>query len=138
MSAAFTRIFCSFGLALLVLGCGRPADPHIPVAGKVTVAGEPLKTGTIVFSPDPTAGSASSEEARGLIRDGAYSLTAGEKKGALPGHYKVAIYATEATDSTKPPLSLIDPIYNDPDRSKFKAEVRAAAPPAAYDFDLKK
>lgn len=125
-------------LLIAIAGCGQPPDPHIPVSGKVTLAGEPLKTGTIVFIPNAAADNGSSEEARGLIREGAYSLNVGERLGALPGNYKVAIYATDATDSTKLPLSLIDEKYNDPDRSGLKAEVRADAPAGAYDFEVKK
>jgi len=142
MNSIVARVFGGLSLVwlsvLLSAGCGGPVDKHIPVTGKVTLAGQPLKVGTIVFMPDTAAGNGSSEEARGLIRDGAYSLKVGEQKGALPGPYKVAIYSTDATDSTKLPLSLIDEVYNDPDRSKLKAEVRANAPAAAYDFDLKK
>ncbi len=127
-------------LLLVACVCGgcAPSDPQfLPVQGKVDVNGEPLKTGLVVFIPDAAAGNAATEEFRGVIKDGSYSLT-GEKDGALAGAYKIAVFASEGVDSTKEPTPLVDAKYNKADTSGLKAVVKADAPAGAYDLEVTK
>lgn len=78
-------------LASLVLyGCGGKLDSS--VSGVVTVDGEPLRTGRVVFHA--TAGGAM---AYGTIdAAGQYKITTGREKGLMAGDYVVTVVATEA------------------------------------------
>ena len=82
----------AFGLA--PAGCGGARDdlPREPVSGEVTLEGEPLTKGAILFRP--SGGTGPTTDAGGLIRDGSYSISRGE--GPVPGSYKVLI--TEEVD----------------------------------------
>jgi hypothetical protein len=119
------------------IGCTPSGPQYLPVQGKVTVNGEPLKTGLVVFIPDSAAGNASTEEFRGVIKDGSYTLT-GEKDGALAGAYRIAVFASEGADSTKEPTPLVDAKYNKADTSGLKAVVKPDATAGAYDFQVTK
>lgn len=95
MPTTWKRIACPivwlFACAV-VSGCSEDKKGRvdtIPVTGKVTVAGQPLKKGTITFVPVNATNTASGE-----IHDGAYSLTTYSKgDGAPAADYKVSISA---------------------------------------------
>jgi hypothetical protein len=93
------RCVAALTLGLAACGCGAAGDglPREPVSGKVTIQGEPLAKGAILFKPADDAGQAT--DAGGLIRDGRYSL--GRQEGPVPGTYKVLI--TEEVDRTLNP-----------------------------------
>jgi hypothetical protein len=87
------------GLATL-LGCGEDdgIGTRYPVSGTVMYNGEPLKSGTVNFTPDGAEGRPAAGD---IASDGSYrvtTLTRGD--GMLPGKYKVAIQANY-TDMTK-------------------------------------
>jgi hypothetical protein len=64
----------------------------VPVSGKVTLGGEPLTAGVVVFTPDAGKGNTSKWTASGVIgKDGTYTLQTDTKDGAPPGWYKVSI-----------------------------------------------
>lgn len=76
---------------LLLVGCGRNGD-RLAIQGNVTLDGQPLPQGQIVFLPQtgtqgPSAGSS--------IEDGAYSVPA--SKGTFPGIFRVEITAERKT-----------------------------------------
>jgi hypothetical protein len=128
------------GLALALLGGCKEARDNLPreaVSGKVSVEGEPLARGAILFK-SPTGAT----DAGGLIRDGEYRL--GAHEGPVPGAYKVMI--TEEVDRPKDDggkISLrpqakatrIGPKYNAD--TILTSEVKAGGP-NTFDFDLKK
>jgi len=71
-------------LSVGVVGCGGGAAP---VKGKVTYKGEPVKGGSLVFSPLAEGGKAASGDVK---EDGTYTLTTNKPgDGAKPGHYRV-------------------------------------------------
>ena len=72
------------------------------------------------------------------MKDGEYALTSGEKEGARPGVYKIAIFASDGIDSTKAPVLLVNEKYRDENKSGLKAEVKPDAPGGAYDFAVTK
>ena len=78
----------------LSAGCGDDGyGRRYPVSGKVTYKGQPLKQGTITFTP---ADANTGRTASGHIVDGAYALTTVDNEdGALPGPYQVAIASVE-------------------------------------------
>ena len=77
-------------LGLGTIGCSPSKDdlPREPVAGKVTMDGQPLLEGVIQFYPKENA-TASSVGANAEIKDGAFSIA--REDGLVPGSYKVAI-----------------------------------------------
>ena len=134
-------------LTLLVLGggggCGGGSDGFIPVEGKVTVAGQPLAQGVVIFLPNPDKGNASMHEPRGEIKaDGAYKLITGaNSQGAPPGWYRVSVYAgvkVNPNDPYSPEKSAINGKYADKMQSGLEVEVKPGLPPGSYDFKLTK
>jgi hypothetical protein len=98
------RFGCALGCAatlVVYVGCAGSGDdlPRESVSGMVTLDGAPLPTGTISFAP--------SANTSGLEVTGADTITNGKfaiarNVGLVPGNYKVAIYAAEKSERTKP------------------------------------
>lgn len=122
-----------------VVGCQRQ-PVLVPVSGKVTVKGRPLKHARVLFVPDRDKGNAQGEDARARVDEtGSFSLTTRDKEGVVPGWYKVAIFAFEEPApgaGPKPPVWLASMDYADPNKSGLAVEVTADAEPGKYDFDL--
>src|SRR5258708_4211842 len=91
---------------LLVGGCN--ADPPgggktVPVNGKATVNGSPLKMGTVAFMPIKARGNAIPHVPGGEIdAEGNYKLVTATKPGAPPGWYKVVVVSTEPPNQKDP------------------------------------
>jgi hypothetical protein len=83
-------------LGLAAAGCsgGVPTDelPREAVAGKVTMDGQPLPAGTILFSPEGSQAEAVSSAA-GQVENGEFSIP--RERGPVPGTYKVKISHTD-------------------------------------------
>lgn len=79
--------------AVLCAGCGGDSSGRLPLAGDVTLDGQPLDKGTIEFHPEAGAAGLTG----GTITDGRFQIPA--EQGAVPGTYTVRIYAA-ATDGT--------------------------------------
>ena len=75
--------------AVLAFGCGGSIDvPTVPVAGRITVDGEPLAggTATVEFRADKSRGNQTPYTPVGHVQaDGTYTLATSGKKGAPPG-----------------------------------------------------
>lgn len=71
------------GIVVVLAGC--TAEKAASVHGQVTLDGQPVTMGNIVFLPTAGAG----RKAAAAIEAGAYSIPAGEK--LLPGSYRVEI-----------------------------------------------
>ena len=76
---------------VLLLGCGSSDGRH-ELEGTVTLDGEPLREGSIVFQPMPGT---QSPTAGAPIRDGRFEVAAGG--GAHPGEFRVEITAIRGT-----------------------------------------
>src|SRR5262245_8619033 len=86
-------------LALALAGCGDAGPRLVPVAGRVTVDGQPVKAGTLSFRPDKAKGNTSLHEPYGEIdAAGNYKLFTNQKEGAPAGWYRVAVMAAEPVD----------------------------------------
>jgi hypothetical protein len=140
------KIYQHACLAMLLIalfgGCSGPEDPTIPVWGKVTVNGAPVKHGDIEFG-----GKENSGLRRGaMIIDGKYRTA--PMQGLLPGNYVVRIFSvpaqtTEPTDSDSLPgdeelgaaasRDVIPPAYNM--RSKLTVTVTEEGP-NEFNFDI--
>jgi hypothetical protein len=83
-------------IAIALMGCSGKGDGRArqAISGTVTVDGDPLKGGYLVF--EPLAGQAT--QSGGMIADGQFNVP--EKHGAVPGAYSVAIFAEGVAPST--------------------------------------
>ena len=134
-------------LVLLAAGCGGGSGvgKTYPVAGKVTLNGQPVvsKSAVIQFKPDAAKGNTSPFEPAGGVDDGGnYTLTTNGQRGAPAGWYKVIVTAVEAPAppaGKKPlthrpePKSLIPSKYA---QEKFTIGVEVVERPAAGAYDL--
>jgi len=127
--------------AFLTAATGCDSSPLLPVAGQVTLDGQPLTTGFVVFHPLDGEAIPARQLPRGEIdREGKYHLTSGVKPGAPPGRYRVVVVAQDRErrapnprSAVHPePLPLVDRKYFDAGRTPLEAEVRADAPVDAY------
>lgn len=102
MSRRELLLACSLFAAFCCTGCFN--NGLAQVSGVVSVAGQPVSSGTIMFTP--TGGPA----AVGEIKNGQYTLTtfkAGD--GAWVGSHRVVIQATSIGPSSIGPSSIVEP-----------------------------
>lgn len=87
-----SAVKCFFALPFLLLGLtGCGSGEFRPVSGTITVDGQPLESGRVVFSPIGEG-----RKAYGNVKDGAYQLTTQDPQdGAKPGEYIVTINAVK-------------------------------------------
>ena len=117
-------------------GCGsNDGRAHVvPVKGKVTFKGEPLRTGSIVFVPDAGGKTAAAD----ISREGEYVLGSYEATdGAIPGKHRIMIIALTAPGGTglpedtiklkggaDSPVSILPERFSDDKKSKLIADVK--------------
>jgi len=118
-------------------GCGSNVPsglgPILPVEGKVTLDGQPLKGGNVTFHPleQDTKGGV----IMGVIDlEGNYSVVSYGKKGAPAGKYRVTI---DTGGNDKDQDRLVDLVYADKQNSPLTVTVQENAPAGAYDLKLK-
>ena len=110
-----TSTFCCLGLCALLSGCGGAkysGDKRFPLAGEVTIDGQPIDLGSISFIPAGGEGRGSG----GVIQDGKYAVP--EEKGATAGNYRVEIRWLKLTGRK----------LRDPDTGEMYDERREALP----------
>ena len=120
-------------LAVSALGCGNSSGRY-PVSGDVTLKGQPLASGAIIFEgADGSRGGAT-------IEDGKYSVPT--EQGLLPGTYTVRLSAVQSQQMDGPPgpeatalertnRDLVPPEFNA--KSTLKLEV---GPDSPSKFDI--
>ena len=121
-------------LALFFCGCGGGGIPRTAVSGSVSLDGQPLQDGNILFIPmeeGPSAG--------GAIEGGRYQLDG--EQGPSPGRYRVEIRAyrdtgrTERDELTGEAERLMTPII--PPRYNRESELEIElAPGVQNEFDF--
>lgn len=128
-------------LLCALAGCGGGGPTPVPVAGKVTLNGKPLTVARLQFVPDRAKGNTAGAEARGRVdATGAFALETAGQPGAIPGWYKVAVFAFEEVPEgggPKPPVWLAPMRYADPEGSGLRVEVTADPKPDQYHIQLK-
>jgi hypothetical protein len=134
----FATAVLLLGLVCAAAGCGNKSENLVPVAGKVTVAGKVLATGTVSFRPDAAKGNASMHQPTGTIEsDGSYQLyVTGGRAGAPPGWYKVVVTAYDDPAPGKPLKSFASMDYADEKKTPLRVEVSASAEAGRYDLKL--
>jgi hypothetical protein len=126
-----------------VVGCGGVR--RIPVAGTVTLDGQPVNGGTVVFTPDNAKGNSHRIVCMSAIKDGHYNLetngvTRTDSGSGVPlGWYKVSF--RQLAESTKKhkvvPIDVNDK-FRDPERTPLSIEVKDNPEPGAYDIKFTK
>lgn len=100
-SPGFSKRAC-WGAACMVLvvavaGCGDGRPTRVPVSGRVTVDGVPLKFGFVRFLPE---GAARASTGR-MNGDGRFEMTCfGDKDGVVLGKHRVEVIAIEEVDDS--------------------------------------
>jgi hypothetical protein len=151
---AFTlrRLGAAAALAVLgaAAGCAGGGPEVVPVRGRVTVNGEPLraKSGNVTFVPDRAKGNTTTFQPVGYLdEDGNYTLYYDQgKQGAPPGWYKVQVAATSGKvqmpgsrgKGPPPPPPLFHKKYNRAATSGLAVEVVRDPAPGAYHLKLTK
>jgi hypothetical protein len=126
-----------------VVGCGGVR--RIPVAGTVTLDGQPFTGGHLVFSPDSAKGNTLRIKCRGRIVDGHYDLetngvTRSESGSGVPlGWYKVTFIMLEESTKKHPVAPVnVNSKFRSVDTTPLSVEVKDNPEPGAYDFKLTK
>jgi hypothetical protein len=119
-------------------GCSKePQEKLGRVSGKVTVAGQPLKTGSVTFRPDAARGNTTLHNPTSPIdAEGHYDLVVPvDRKGAPLGWYKVLV---TAYDNPRPGhlKSFISMKYQDAKSTPLEKEVIENPEPGRYDLNL--
>jgi hypothetical protein len=124
-----------------LLGCGRAEGVKtVPVAGRITVDGQPLtvENATVLFKPDASHGNTSALEPAGTVDErGNYTLFTGARQGAPPGTYRVLVAAAERRARPFTPARvLVHPRYGRVETSGLTVEVVENPAAGAYDLQL--
>jgi hypothetical protein len=118
MSQLATTV-CAAMLLVLLAGCGGNQPTLVPVTGKVTMAGQPLTAGSIIFHPD-SANSFQDDKPSSLLQiDGSFTLqTFPFGEGVPPGKYKVTLAPELASRIGRPQFA-------DPLKTPWSVEIPA-------------
>ena len=118
-------------LGLAVAGCGGGSAT---CSGTVTLDGVPLKEGIITFDPY-THG----PDAYGQVKDGAFTISTGQKEGLDSGRYRVSISASTIPQmGTKEQAKLLTPKkYASFDTSGLEADVKPGSNTFAFEMSSK-
>ncbi len=138
----------SAGPLLVAVGClglsacaNDPIGRTVPVKGQVTLRGQPLKLGSVVFWPmKEKADGQAFEAAAQIAEDGGYELVTRGKPGAPPGTYKVTVTA-QVPSNPKDPYSRAKNLgpekYTTKENTPLQIDVVENPAPGQYDLQLK-
>ena len=130
----------AFALASVV-GCG--GAKRVPVAGSVTLDGQPFTGGYLVFTPDTAKGNTHRISCTSPIKDGRYNLEtngvtrADSGPGVPPGWYKVTfrILGESTKKHPQPPIN-VNERFKSVEKTPLSVEVKDNPELGAYDFKL--
>ena len=122
--------------ALALVGCGESGPEPMVVKGKVTLNGTPATEGGVTYHDAATG---LQQFAGGIGPDGTYAIRSRKEDGVPPGLYDVTVLVTEtpkntAGDTVALPKTISNQKFFNPKTTPFKIEVKADAPPGAYDL----
>ncbi len=80
--SALSRYVFLLVLALLLAGCGPSGPERYELTGQVTLNGEPVPSGEIIFEPDPAEGNVG-PQSRNIITGGSFETE--YDNGVVPG-----------------------------------------------------
>jgi hypothetical protein len=132
------RVFVTaLGMACLAVAVGCSGKPgRQPVSGRVTYRGEPLRLGTVSFTPEDRA---ACQPGGASLTDGAFRIETAS--GLFPGRYTVSFSAPDPKTSQAPPGSdeivnareLLPKRHND--ESRWSVEIRPGTNDFVFDLD---
>lgn len=121
-----------------VVGCNPSGASLTPVKGKVTVDGQPVTSGHVVYVPTDATDTAGLS-AGTIDSNGEYTISTGGKSGAPLGKYKVMVSPnTVPVQGATAPAGAFNAQYQDPKKTPLTKEVVSSAAPGAYDLQLTK
>ena len=129
-------------VALLAMtGCGGRGVELVPVAGRVTLDGQPPPgPGTIYFTPYEALGDQPLRPARAYFgKDGEFTARAfDDAKGLIPARYKVGLHCweVEPTIDGPPAVSYIPARYMSAGTSGLEFTVEPGARPITWNAEL--
>jgi hypothetical protein len=134
------QVLAAAFVVALAAGCGERPVELAPVSGKIRYRGEPLRSGSIVFTPDPDRGGRGPLAHADIQPDGTYRLFTGDQPGAVAGWHRITLLAVEPSRPGGPPSAtavrfLLPLRYSDPEQSGLLREVKAGEE-NVLDFDL--
>ena len=110
-------------------GCGKSSLPErARVEGQVTLDGNPLAAGTVMFVPDGTKGTTGPPAIGFIDAHGRYQLTTDRGSsgdGAVVGFHKISIEARESAEPGAVSKSLVPAHFGNPETSGLAREVKA-------------
>jgi hypothetical protein len=123
-------------LPVLSVGCGESGPTPVIVRGTVTLDGKPATEGGVTYHDVATG---LQQFAGGIAPNGTYSIRSRKEEGLPPGLYHVTVLVTETAANTTGesialPKSVSSQKFFNPKTTPFKIEVKAGAPPGAYDL----
>ena len=134
------RLRALLAAAVLVAcsGCGDPLG-RVPISGCVTLDGEPLEAGVILFEPAPGEPAGTAVGAK--IHQGRFAIA--RKRGPVPGVYTVRIYSSSRVQAAPGPgrsgstsRPLVDRIPERYNRATILRETVAPGTSSTFRFDL--
>lgn len=135
-------ILCAVG-SISLAGCG--GVKRVPVAGTVTLDGEPLNGVVLTFAPDTAKGNNHQISCKGPVTDGHYDLQtigitrSGSGSGVPPGWYKVTVmFPRTGTRKVQKKQVEINDKYLSLEKTPLEVEVKDNPEPGAYDIKLTK
>ncbi len=135
-------ILCTFGLISLT-GCGGVR--RIPISGTVTLDGQPLNGGILVFTPDWDKGNTAKISCTSPVKEGRYDLEtngitrADSGAGVPPGWYKVTLRVLDLGSKKHPQAPIhVNDKYKSVEKTPLSAEVKDNPESGAYDFKMTK
>ena len=135
-------ILCTVGLTSLA-GCG--GVKRLPVSGTVTLDGQLLHGGILVFTPDTAKGNTAKISCTSPVREGRYELeTIGitgsdSGSGVPPGWYKVTYNRIDLATKKRAQADIqVNDKYKNADTTPLSVEVKDNPDAGAYDFKLTK
>ena len=135
-----TSLFAVFMTAALLAsisfsGCGGSRLGTVPVKGKVTINGQPVKKGTVFFQP---VDAAKGRPARsGIKPDGSYAASSLDNDQAIgPGEYKVLLMPPAMEVGSPAGKASIPQKYRDANTSGLTITVPYGGGPITYDIEM--
>ncbi|MBA3480906.1 MAG: hypothetical protein H0T51_03730 [Pirellulales bacterium] len=123
-------------LTTAMIGCSKSGPSLYPVAGKVTIDGQPAKEGGVVFHDEANG---MRQFVGGITPDGSYRIMHLREEGAPAGKYRVTVFVTDTPmdangNPTNLPRTLSDQKFMDARNTPLTVEVTDAAPVGSYDL----
>jgi hypothetical protein len=124
-------------------GCG--GVKRLAVSGTVTLDGQPVNGGILMFNPDAAKGNTAKISCTSPVREGRYQLEtvgitrADSGSGVPPGWYKVTYNRVDLATKKKPQAEVqFNDKYRKVETTPWVVEVKDNPDPGVYDFKLTK